>query len=313
MRVVRTPGGNAPEGFVSLREGLGLRRIGYPGRQKAVATATVVYAAGIEAAKTTGNMQSLERPVSIHDPVVVPALGPEFVPRAMTRRRRLGNLRGPRSTGRSAPTARETQESIERRVLGRISRKKRLGIAPRTSAQSPTSQRSVAQDLVEPPLGVHSRVNEHEGPGTEFSGDREGPATQPVNPVVGIRRIQDVGKRIQGREFADACGDPEQVQFVVPEHVVAPPGSDEFSDPLQGAQVGRTPVDDVAHDPEVEGVPERRGTPGEEYFQFFRTTLDVSNENRSGHGGWIAPGHLPRGDISTVGRETQAATLPPSH
>ena len=72
VRVVRAARRNLPEALVGNVERRVILRIRKPGREEAVAPATVVHAAGVEPAQQRRDVQPLAGPVPIHDSVFVP-------------------------------------------------------------------------------------------------------------------------------------------------------------------------------------------------------------------------------------------------
>jgi hypothetical protein len=72
-----------------------------------------VHAAGVETSQAVRDVETLQRPVPIHDRVVVSARAPRAVPRFVGR---YGRLRRPVSRGPDAAAAREACEGIAIRI-----------------------------------------------------------------------------------------------------------------------------------------------------------------------------------------------------
>jgi len=295
VHVVRATRLNTPERLVVWGKGLFPIGIWHPGSQNTVTAATVVHAARVETAQAARDMQSLESPMTVNDTVAVPALGPLLVPGAVPRGRKSRGLGRPGTFTIRASTTGETQQCVENLVLGRVSGQKLPGFAPRLGAQALGDARRTTRDLVDSPIRMHRCVHQRKALRPERARDGHRTPAQPLDPIVRIRRFEKVRNGVQGRGLTQPSGDSEQVQLVVPEHVVTTSRRNQLSHPAQRAQVVRSPVHHIAHDPEFEGGSKRRLDAAEQRLQLVGTTLHVPDENGLKHGRWIAARPIPRG------------------
>ena len=248
---------------------------GQPRRQRAFTPNAVVHAAGVEPAQQRRDVQTLRRPVPVHDAEV-----------GIARRASAGATRRARACGSrldQRPRASTLRQRVRRASTSASasSRGSRVEQLPRVGARRGEPLLDAARargELVERPARRGRRVHHREALRRRRGRSRRAAARAASRSS--RRRRSSTSRKVSSRaSVALPGGDAQQRQLVVAEHDARASRVGQRAHLLERAQARRAAVHQVADEPQLElaavGVARARDQLGE----LARAALDVARED----------------------------------
>ena len=276
------PGPDLQEALVRHREWIRRRLVRDPRGEMRVATAAVVHAAGVEAPQAGGDVQPLQRPVAVDDSEVGRLGAPRLVPGHAILGRR---TRRPAPVPADAATREEAVEDLEG-LRGLVAGEEAFPVASAGEARLDLTRSPIERG--ETPARRHRAMDHGEATLPQRVVEAHRQAAQPIDPVRQVGSGEHVPGGVEGAGLAEAEGGLEQAHLMVAEHDPRPTGFPEPADGAQHVQIARPPIDQVAHQPQLEIRAEVATNPLDQGLQLVATALNVAYEDPL-HGPPAAP------------------------
>jgi hypothetical protein len=186
----------------------------------------------------------------------------------------------PAPIGADTSTARHQSERVEHDVALAITGEKALRNRPIRMSQPGLRLAGAAHQGVETPIGVGRRVNHGEGSTRELAGLHQGPAPDPLDPIVDVGTRQQIGHGVGVVRGSLAEEGLEEPDLVVPQHAASPTSLHQGPNGPEDLKARRTTVDQIPDQPELEFLAVNGSDPLEELRKLIAATLDISDEDR---------------------------------